>query len=78
MTVDQCCFQADSVDWRGSKIVMRKAACKNLSTAVIPVVCSMAQNKVTGNNDIVSLLDSAVQNLSEVECYDGGDEIGDN
>jgi hypothetical protein len=50
-----------------------KAHHKNLSTSVIPLVCSMSQNKATNEDDIVSVLDCADGNLSKVESSDSDD-----
>jgi hypothetical protein len=38
----------------------------------------MAQNKVTSDDDIVSILDCMDENLSEVDSSDSDNEIGDN
>jgi hypothetical protein len=38
----------------------------------------MVQNKVTSDDDIVSILDCVHENLPDVECGDSHNEIGDN
>jgi hypothetical protein len=38
----------------------------------------MVQNKVTSDDDIVSILDCRDENLSEVESDDSDNEIGNN
>jgi hypothetical protein len=77
VTLCQWCFEAYSTGWWDCQIKTRNKACKNLSTVIIPLLCNMAQNKVI-NDDIVSILDCVDENISEVECGDSDDEIGDN
>jgi hypothetical protein len=55
-----------------------KAYCKHLSTSIIPLVCNTAQNKVTSDDNIVSILDWVDKTLSEVESSDSYNGTHDN
>jgi hypothetical protein len=48
---------------------------KNLSTSIIPPVLNMAQNTVTRDYNIVSILDCMDENLSEVEASDSDKKL---
>jgi hypothetical protein len=78
MAVSQCCFEDLSADWRDHQFTYRnKAHYKNLSTAVILLICNTAQNKEVNDVDIVLVLDCVEENISAVECSDSDDKIGD-
>jgi hypothetical protein len=44
-----------------------KQNCRNLSSSLIPPLHNMVQNKATGDDDTVSILDCVYENLSEVD-----------
>jgi hypothetical protein len=49
-----------------------------LSSSIIPLVYNMVQNKMTSDDNIMSILDCVDENLSEVESSDNDNETGDN
>jgi hypothetical protein len=66
MIVRQCCFEVNSTGWRDHQIMTRNKACINLSTALIPLVRNMVQQKVI-NYHIMLVLDCVDENIPEVD-----------
>jgi uncharacterized Fe-S radical SAM superfamily protein PflX len=59
-----------------TKFSRNKAHFRSLSTSAIPLVCNIAQNKVT-SDDTESSLDRVDENLSDVESSDSDNEVGE-
>jgi hypothetical protein len=57
---------------------LNEAHHKNLSGSIIPLVHNVAQNTVTSDDNIASILDFVDENFLEVEFSDSVNEIGDN
>jgi hypothetical protein len=78
LTISQCCFKINSTDWKDHQIATSNKAFKNLSSAIIPLLWNMIQDKLIDGDSTVSISDCVDENPSELESSDSDNKIGDN